>query len=162
MGKNFRMILLGLGALGASSLAPISIHYAERNSEQGKLDVVQQLVQQVERDRTAAKQYLSDGVVTPSEAYALYWICRDPADRGVLRDSQFLTTEEGNRIGSGLYGMRKSFGQDNPDVVESGKRLDSLLADYANYLQTEEYRRFVGPLTPKERLSRSVKAFLQG
>jgi len=156
-------VLFGLVGMG---------QYCIRRSEQKNIDNIPEVVKKVNETRTMVKDYFSDDFITPGEAQDLYHMCRDVADSGILRDFNNNTTKEGYRIESELLGMRNEF---SPQVNklgvvdESGKRynievrgrhvtkevgekFDKLLGDYVSYVQTEEYRKFFGPLGFIERL----------
>ena len=177
MRKGIVATIVGIAALGLAA----SAHYIPKQYEQRKIDNIPQVVQQTEQTRDKVRGYFSDGFITPEEADDLYWICRSPIDSRTLKDSQYLTTQEGEKIDSELFEMRHGFRREQNKVTitdkngrnyeitvigkdvsgsDIGMRLEKLLGDYASYLQTAEYRNLVSPLSPKERLRRHVVAFL--
>jgi hypothetical protein len=177
MRKGIIATIVGMATLGLAT----SAHYIPRHFEQRKIDNIPQVVQQTKQTLAKVRDYFADGFITPEEASDLYRICRSVSDSRTLRDSQYLTTQEGARIGYELFEMRHDFQPEQNKVVVSdqngrkyeisiagkdvsgsdvGMRLDKLLADYASYLQTDEYRNLVHPLNPQERLGRHLVAFL--
>ena len=177
MRKGIVATIVGIAVLGLAA----SAHYIPKHYEQRKIDYIPQVVQQTEETRAKVKSYFADGFITPEEANDLYLICRSASDSKTLRDSQYLTTQEGSRIGSELFEMRHEFQPEQNKVVitdqngrkyeiavagkdvsssDLGIRLDKLLGNYATYLQTQDYRNLVRPLNPQERLGRHLVAFL--
>ena len=177
MRKGIVATIVGIAALGLAA----SAHYIPKQYEQRKIDNIPQVVQQTEQTRDKVRGYFSDGFITPEEARDLYWICRNASDSRTLKDSQYLTTQEGARISSELFEMCHEFRPEQnkatitdqngrkyeikvagKNVSESdiGAKLDKFLGDYASYLQTAEYRNLVNPISPQERLGRHLVAFL--
>jgi len=172
--------IVAIVGIAALSLAA-SAHYIPKQYEQRKIDNIPQVVQQTEQTRDKVRGYFSDGFITPGEASDLYWICRNAIDSRTLKDSQYLTTQQGARISSKLFEMRHEFQPEQNRVTipdqngrtyeievagkdvsgsDIGAKLDTLLRNYASYLQTAEYRHLVNPISPQERLGRYVVAFL--
>lgn len=169
-------------AMVGVSVLTILGHYVPRHIEQEKISSIPKVVQQIKQTRERVRDYFSDGFITPAEAEDLYRICRSGSDSGMLRDIHYRTTDEGAKIISGLFGMRKDFfpvtnklqvsdlngrkydievmGRDVSNSDALG-RIDKLLEDFESYLQTTEYRDLVRPLNPKERLKAYFTGFVK-
>ena len=117
MRKSIVATIVGIAALSLSAFA----HYIPKHYEQRKTDKIPQVVQQTEQARVKVRSYFSDGFITPEEADDLYWICRSPIDSRTLKDSQYLTTQEGEKIDSELFEMRHGFRREQNKVTITDK-----------------------------------------
>ena len=171
--RNFAIttvLVLGVYELG---------HVLPKFSESRKISDVPSTVIELQLLRDRVQSYLSDGFVTPDESFELYRICRHVHDEGLFRDSQRLSTSTGSEISRKLFMMRHDFrdfkrypvpvegfdGRHYPVVVtgmrveDSGETID-LLSRAIDYVGSDEFSEFYGPIELGERARRHLFSFL--
>lgn len=176
--KRFKLATIFMVVLGSL----YSIHSLERHLERRKIDKIPGQISLLEQRRQEAADYFEDGFLTPQEGGSLYNLCRWEMHNIGLDDSIHLTTKgamslrrELDEVTVHLCNLRgqevsvsaEYNGREYPATIRGAdvtgsdipSRLDNLIGNYINYLNSDTHRACVGPLGLKQRFQRNVAAF---
>lgn len=143
---------LGMAALGAMA----SGHYTLKHFEANNINNISNMTARTQQTRNDLARYRDEGMITPEEDAKLYHAF------GSFRDS---LSDYFGLVSKESLDLRRNFQQmrhQSRISYSDWEKIDNVLKQYQQYLQTDEYRYLIGPQSADERAKRLLVSFLDG